>query len=197
MVKCNYQNKTKKIKEINQNIEKRSFSHVKTRKQNYPVYNPEKWNENKYIKQTHNCYAYALNLIDIKRANLCKKLNECSRPQLGEYSGYEEEFNATKVTCKKMEERMMADNPNIKKLKKNQDCPVGFYKIMLYCSTDDYHFFRQDNTGLWSHKHGWRLATNKDLKGRLIRDPELADKGPYTMYCGTYAVPNLAKYKYI
>jgi hypothetical protein len=93
----------------------------------------------------------------------------------------------------------MADNPFIQKLKKNQPCPIGFYKTMLYCAKDgsDYHFFRQDNTGLWSHKHGWRLARNDDLKNRLIHNPKLADKGKYTVYCGTYAVPIDSKYKNI
>lgn len=190
-----------------------SFSHVKKRSKTrkiknnlinkkYPDYEPERWNANKYIKQTHNCYAYALNLIDMNRAKQCENLKKkdkkvmCERPQLGDYSGYDE-YNATKVTCKKMEERLLNDNPYIKKLKKNQVCPDGFYKIMLYRSHDDYHFFRQDNSGLWSHKNGWRLATNKDFKGRLIQHPDLADKGIYTIYCGTYAVPNIDKYKHM
>ena len=49
----------------------------KTRKiklTNVPVYEPNKWNSNKYIKKSHNCYAYALNLIDKKRATKCKKM---------------------------------------------------------------------------------------------------------------------------
>ena len=61
---------------------------------------------------------------------------------------------------------MLKDNPLIKKLKKNQECPDGFYKIALFCISDgsDYHFYRQDNNGLWSHKFGWKIATNKDGK---------------------------------
>jgi len=177
----------------------------KTRKiklTNVPVYEPNKWNSNKYIKKSHNCYAYALNLIDKKRATKCKKMKtkkNCPRPQPGDYSGYTDKFDAKKVTCKRIKERMMADNPFIQKLKKNQPCPIGFYKTMLYCAKDgsDYHFFRQDNTGLWSHKHGWRLARNDDLKNRLIHNPKLADKGKYTVYCGTYAVPIDSKYKNI
>ncbi len=49
---------------------------------------------------------------------------------------------------------MMKDNPLIKKLRKNQECPNNFYKIVLVCASDgsDYHFYRQDNNGLWSHK---------------------------------------------
>jgi hypothetical protein len=178
----------------------------KTRKiklTNTPMYDPKKWNSNKYIRKSHNCYAYALNLIDAKQSTNCKKMNKtkrnCSRPQPGEYSGYNEKFDAQRVTCKRIEERMMKDNPSIRKLKKNQPCPIGFYKIMLYVANDgsDYHFFRQDNTGLWSHKDGWRLARNDDLKHKLIHTPKLADKGKYTIYCGTYAVPIDSKYKHM
>jgi hypothetical protein len=179
---------------------KKNVTHKNLINKNHPVYEPEKWNANKYIKQTHNCYAYALNLIDKTQATKCKqyiktKKMRCPRPQPG---GYVDEFNSKKVNCKHIEERMLKDNPFIKKLKKNQECPDGFYRIMLYIANDgsDYHFLRQDNSGLWSNKDGWKIATNKDLKGRLIRHPDLADKGKYTIYCGDYAVPNKSKYKH-
>jgi hypothetical protein len=179
----------------------------KTRKiklTNTPMYEPNKWNSNKYVKKSHNCYAYALNLIDSKQTKHCKQLNRtkkmnCPRPQPGCYSGYKDNFDAKKVTCNRIEERMMKDNPSIRKLKKNQPCPIGFYKIMLYVANDgsDYHFFRQDNTGLWSHKDGWRLATNHDSKDKMIHHPTLADKGKYTVPCGTYAVPISSNYKHM
>lgn len=153
-----------------------------------------------YIKRTHNCYAYALNLIDIKQANICEKYmkitnkHDCPmlRPQPGQLSGYRDEFTPSPVTCKKIEERMMKDNPLIKKLKLNEECPDNFYKIALVSRTkknnSDYHFYRQDNNGLWSHKDGWKLATNKDAKGKLIRSPETANRGYYNIFCGYYAV---------
>ena len=174
---------------------------------NHPGYEPEKWNSNIYIKRTHNCYAYALNLIDIKQANICEKYmkitnkHDCPmlRPQPGQLSGYRDEFTPSPVTCKKIEERMMKDNPLIKKLKLNEECPDNFYKIALVSRTkknnSDYHFYRQDNNGLWSHKDGWKLATNKDAKGKLIRSPETANRGYYNIFCGYYAVPNLDKLK--
>ena len=164
----------------------------------HPVYEPKKWNSNVNIKQSHNCYAYALNTIHAKQSIKCRKYMNATKkihcisnkPQVGRYSRI---ADPKLYTCKNIEYRMLNDNPTIRKLKKNEECPDGFYKIALTCSKSDYHFYRQDNTGLWSHKDGWRLATNKDLKGRLIHDPELADRGKYTVYCGEYAVPNLNK----
>ena len=38
-----------------------------------PVFEPSKWNDNKYIRKSHNCYAYALDRIDMKMAKKCKK----------------------------------------------------------------------------------------------------------------------------
>ena len=39
----------------------------------HPIYEPEIWNKDINIKRTHNCYAYALNLIYKEQANICKK----------------------------------------------------------------------------------------------------------------------------
>ena len=175
----------------------------KTKLTNAPVYNPKKWNANKYIRKSHNCYAYALNLIDSKQTSHCRRMirtkKKCLRPQPGGYSGYKEKFDAQRVTCARIEERMLNDNPSIQKLRKGQPCPTGFYKIMLYAANDgsDFHFFRQDTPGSWSHKEGWRFARNRDWKNRLIHTPTSADKGKYTILCGTYAVPIEASLKHM
>ena len=171
----------------------------------HPKYEPEKWNKNKYIKKTHNCYAYALNIIHKKQANICKKYMELTkkydcpflRPQPGKYSGCIDIYKSHLYNCKTIEKRMFTDNPLIKKLKKNEECPDNYYKIALVCLKDgsDYHFYRQDNNGLWSHKDGWRLATNKDFKGKLIKNPETANKGKSYSFCGYYMVPNSSKHK--
>ncbi len=172
---------------------------------NHPIYEPEKWNKDINIKLTHNCYAYALNLIDKTYAEICKKYLKitnkkdcpCLRPQPGQCSGFIDEYKPHPFNCKKIEIRMKKDNPLIKKLKKNEECPNNFYKIALFCASNgsDYHFYRQDNNGLWSHKDGCKLATNKDAKGRIIKNPELAETGHLDLLCGYYAVPNLSKYK--
>jgi len=62
--------------------------------------------------------------------------------------------------------------------------------LVLTCKDDktDYHFYRQDQNGLWSHKNSWRKATNKDAKGRLIKDPKKCDRGKFTIFCGYYMV---------
>ena len=150
----------------------------------YPKFEPDRWNKDPYIRKTHNCYTYALNLIDRSNAKLCKKiLNEVdirrcplAKPQPGIASGKfpNDDFNDFHYTCAKIEKRMYADNPKIKKLRKGQECPRGYYKIALIIEKDnrDCHFYRQDADGLWSHKNGPNKARRTDDYGRLIRNPE-------------------------
>ena len=40
----------------------------------------------------------------------------------------------------------------------------------------DYHFYRLDNNGTWSHKPGSTNATNLDANGDIIIDPQKADR---------------------
>ena len=47
----------------------------------------------------------------------------------------------------------------------------------------DYHFFRLDNNGYWSHKPGESLATDLDDKGNKIRDARQAVYEPYKFVC--------------
>ena len=52
----------------------------------------------------------------------------------------------------------------------------------------DYHWFRQDADGMWSHKPSHDPATNVDYAGHPIVNPETADRGPYTQFCGYFCV---------
>ena len=175
-----------------------NFKHKK-----HPTYDPGKWNDNICIKKSHNCYAYALNIIDRKNVKLCCQYLSISpnkdcrpiKPQLGIKSG----TVAPKYTRANLEHMLLADNPNVRKFGSNKACPLGFYRIMLFFTPDgnEYHFYRQDNDGKWSHKDGSQLATNKDAKFRIIRNPRTADRGKYTCYCGCFIVPVSAHMKYM
>ena len=202
----------------------------------HPKFEPYKWNS-KYIKNSHNCYAYAMNTIKKKFIKTCKhyskmnkhkktmkykslnKKNEkigyieydsitnlCSyvRPQIGLYLKKNNEtkknnakkFNAKKFNAKKLEKLFLKENPTIKKLKKGENCPYGYYRIFLYYwrknknFKQDYHFLRQDNTGKWSHKHGTNLATKiKEKTPEKYIDKYKKKKNIKIEICGYYAVP--------
>jgi len=164
----------------------------------HPKFEPQKWNKNKYIKHSHNCYTYALNTIIKKNAKTCKKYSNLSRkrrrtikkrqqkkcrkkldtwewcdyhrpdkcfllrPQPGIHSKTIKKYNKKnhKSNMDKLSRMILRDNPGIKKLKKNQKCPMGYYRIYLMPTfhakyrLGDYHFIRQDRTGKWSEKWG-------------------------------------------
>ena len=81
-------------------------------------------------------------------------------------------------------------------VKREETCPKCCYKIALVFSPHpdnpnlglDYHWYRQNDNGRWSHKRGNTKVTDKDASGKTIYDPEKADRGPYTIFCGYFCV---------
>jgi len=168
-----------------------------------PEYDPEFWNNNYKIRETHNCFAYAYNVIDKKQIEKCTKENcDIPYPQPGSASG-SPKFKSSKIkTCPDMIMRNFGDNPIIKMAKFTDKCPAGTSKIALIVDEDeDYHYLRQDKNKLWSHKPGGRNVTNLDASGKLIYDPSLADFNyksknndghlNYDTFCSYLCVPRL------
>jgi hypothetical protein len=52
----------------------------------------------------------------------------------------------------------------------------------------DYHWYRKDKNGKWTHKPGGTAATNLDNSGNPITDPETANRGGYTDFCGYFCI---------
>jgi len=175
----------------------------------YPKYEPKKWNNNKCILKSHNCYMYALNKVDRKIVNDCKKFLRnkktfkknrknfknkkwdflWSRP--GKAGGYS--FSKPYV-CKDVIKGILIDCPKSKYMgtkTMNFKCPKNYYRIALFQTKvgKDYHFYRQDKDGYWSHKNGWRKATNRDCDGKLITDPKYSKNGIYKVFCGYFIIP--------
>ena len=105
------------------------------------------YNDNRYVRESHNCYSYFLNLKSNGAYELCKKeLNNndyCKRSQPGYASGYPrlktEDFN-----CPTIMKRTLDDNKNIFKTDKKKTCPAGYYKgALVVAPRRDYHYYRQ------------------------------------------------------
>jgi hypothetical protein len=65
----------------------------------------------------------------------------------------------------------------------------GWYVALVIWPGVDYHWYRQDNVGCWSHKPGSTAARNTDNSGKRILDPKNCDRGPYVNFC-TYMITN-------
>ena len=78
-------------------------------------------------------------------------------------------------------------------------CPVGTYKVALVIAPSvDFHWYRQNSDGTWSHKLASSPVTNLDASGDLIINPRLANRNHssanYTIFVGYFKVTPLSNY---
>jgi hypothetical protein len=162
-----------------------------------PIYQPHIWNNEDSIAISHNCYAYFLNDINNELKDLYDntsddKLNSIN-PQPGHYCGMTKKVNKEETTCSGIIERVLCDNKNIKVINSENDnfnCDSNYYKGALAVDEGEmYHFYREDNNGMWSHKDGGRDVTNLDYSGDKITDPKFSDRGRYNRFCSYFCIP--------
>ena len=168
-----------------------------------PKYNPTMWNKKRALRETHNCFSYAMNVNDPKQVKQCMdNSQECEAPfhQPGSAAGYTRFSSKRLKTCPNMLIRILGDNPDMMMTRFEEKCPVNTSKIAIVVDPkEDYHFLRQDSNGLWSHKAGARPVKNIDALGHMIWDPQLAnlnyynDGGDlnYTHFCSYLCVPRM------
>jgi hypothetical protein len=146
-----------------------------------PMYDPTLWSSPLVIKST-NCYAYVAN---------DPFGHPAGKPQPGEHSGY----SFSDVDCLSIGNAAVGDgmipgsNP--------PSPPPGYYPVALAIDPGvDYHWYRQDSHGLWSHKPGNTPVTDLDASGMPITNPEMADRNytstgglNYFDFCGYFYVP--------
>jgi hypothetical protein len=132
-----------------------------------PVYNPGMWNVPS-VQPHNNCYNYANNQIT----------NTFAQP--GRAHGQQTNI----MDCPHVQHAAQADGllpvPNF-------TAPLaaghGWYVALVIWPGVDYHWYRQDKGGCWSHKPGGTAARNTDNSGHLITDPRSCNRGPYINFC--------------
>jgi len=154
-----------------------------------PKYEPDKWNDcpnptpligacshQNHKQGKNNCYNYACNIQNDTFA------------QLGNAGGY----TLTDFTPDEYAKAVETDG--LIKIARDKPCPQCCYKVALIIRpisagvNPDFHWYRQDDNGRWSHKLGKTKATDKDGSGNPIDNPENADSGGYTAFCGYFCV---------
>ena len=135
-------------------------------------YQPELWEK---FKSTTNCYAYALNALYPNR------FPENELYYLGAFSGNEwrlprKEDHPVDLLFEDLDVLGL----NVRDSTLEESVPKNAYKICLLSRRvgllgGNFHFFRQDVEGFWSHKYGWNtLPTNKYRGDTIITSPESA-----------------------
>lgn len=133
-----------------------------------PAYNPGSWNVPGVI-ENNNCYNYSTD----------KRTDTFAQPGSGGTANAD-------CQCPTITARALGD-----KLRRceGEKCHPCHHRVALVMAPgDDYHWYRQDADGTWSHKPGGTNARNTDNSGNPIYSPETADRGSYTQFCGYFCV---------
>jgi len=136
-----------------------------------PPYSPAYWNDGGTIQYNNNCYNYGNN----------KKTNTFAQPGRAAGAMY------ASLTCNAVYNAAIADG--LESVPASGICPDEKDKVALVVDPGtDYHWYRLDSGGMWSHKPGGTMATNLDNSGNPIGNPETADRCGgwlcYTDFCG-------------
>ena len=139
-----------------------------------PVYNPGMWNV-PAVQPGNNCYNYANNRIT----------NTFAQPGRAHNKQY------TILQCTgngAVQPAAVVDGlvacPNFSAV---LGPGKGWYVALVIWPGVDFHWYRQDKVGCWSHKPGSTAVRNVDNSGKAITDPKIADRGPYVNFC-TYMI---------
>jgi hypothetical protein len=138
-----------------------------------PTYDPGRWNI-PGIQPRNNCYNYANNQIT----------NTFAQP------GRAHGSQTRTMECSSVNPAALADGlANTSDFSTSLSPGQGWYVALVIWPGYDYHWYRQDISGCWSHKPGQTPATDLDNSGNRIADPNVSDRGPYTDFC-TYMITN-------
>lgn len=136
-----------------------------------PAYNPSTWNT-PTVQPYNNCYNYANNQIT----------NTFAQPGKAHGAMY------TQLSCPNVNKAAQADGlVNSSNFSYPLSSGQGWYVALVIWPGTDFHWYRQDNGGCWSHKPGSTAVRNVDNSGNIIIDPKTCDRGPYTDFC-TYMI---------
>jgi hypothetical protein len=163
-----------------------------------PAYEPESYNNDKAIRHSHNCYAYAMNVKDAAKIKECREKGQCRFHVPGKEKGHPDFSGQMGKTCSDVIGRTMGSEPRGYLVNFATQCKKGYSKIAAVVDRRrDLHYYRQDSNGWWSHKPGGTPVTNLDADGRPIYDPKLANRNydgsgsklNYDIFCSYMCVP--------
>ena len=130
-----------------------------------PPYEPAMWNFAP-TQPNNNCYNYANDRVT----------NTFAQP--GKYHNAQ----YTQLTCASVQPAAVADGL-VAAANFTTAVADGFYVALVIWPNVDFHWYRQDKSGCWSHKPGGTAARNTDESGKTIKDPKTANRGNYTQFC--------------
>lgn len=148
-------------------------------------YNPTYWNNNRLRA---NCYTYALNYLATTNRDSQQPGFASGKPITLSTISKENIINAVKKDIS-----YLSNVKGFRSAGEYEKPGYREYKVALViASGKDYHWYKQDSDGYWSHKRGITNVTRSDASGRSIINPRLANRNygeyNYTSFAGFYFV---------
>lgn len=152
-------------------------------------YEPEEWENFQGICR---CYNYALDCIDNRFINLGESTGDSSvNYSITELIDLFEHDSQYLPRCYDTKFGF----PYRGEIGKYQACPDGTYKVALFYDSveiKDYHWYRQNSDGTWSHKPSGEPVMNVDSNGDPIYDPCFCEREhgghTYDTFVGFFAI---------
>lgn len=144
-----------------------------------PVFNPAAWNDGNGIQLHNNCYNYGCDM----QTGTYAQPGRAHGITLGPNNA-----NCTDVTNAAKADGLVPVNCD-----EGCGCKECQHQVALVIKpwngiSWDYHWYRKDRNGMWSHKMGGTPATSLDNSWNPISDPRTANRGAYTVFCGCFCV---------
>lgn len=151
-------------------------------------YDPKLW-ENDKIKNSTTCFSYVINKSD--------GFDEYKGLDVGMISGELLNIRIPEEIIRLLFSDIKNLGGEIIPISFKKKCPSGFYKIALVFKPNDinrrrdFHFYRENPDGTWSHKTSRNDAINTDKDNKKIINPKTANRGDYSVFVGYYAIKNI------
>ena len=177
-------------------------------------YEPSKWNDtiigqflwkNEYLKEKTNCYSYAVN------AQINPKSYSLEFMQPGQATG--KKLNENDILDKNKILSLIKEDANklgfvFNSIESNEKCQEDCYKVAFVIDNQykkgdiykyDYHWYRQNSDGTWSHKPGGTNVTKLDCDNKIIMNPLEANRNVgkglnYNLFVGFFTIKPLNIY---
>ena len=141
-------------------------------------YNPFIDNDGCFVKKKfeNNCYNYATNIVT----------NTFAQPGRAKGKMFNN-YTCTDVIKASIEDGLKYLGNKTPDLKSNKS---GHFLALVMFIGIDFHWYRLDRNGFWSHKPGTTNVTNVDGSGNLILNPNPSKQNslPYSDFCGYFHV---------
>ena len=159
-------------------------------------YEPTLWNNNSNVLYGSNCYSYAVNAPKNPTFNYFETMQPGQ--SVGKSCTKDDIINVSPVLSLISEDAAKLGF-GFTRIDAEAVCNPGFYKVAFVLDPNepgfDYHWYRQNSDGSWSHKPGTTPVKDTDNDGRLIMDPEECNRNGgylnYSVFVGYFAVKPL------